>query len=127
MSENSTTPKSRIPGLADDGGTDWARLDAMTNDDIIAAAAKDPDSPKINPPPHPSRRRVGLHGVLRRRLRISHAEFERRYHIPADLVLAWERGKATPDPIQAAYLRLIFADPEGTAATLAQAELAAAE
>ena len=105
---------------------DWAALDAMTEDEVMAAALADPDAQPLTDAQLDRMRRVGLHGAIRFRLRLTHDEFAARYHVPADTLHDWERGKATPDGVAAAYLVLIDADPEGVAETLARQQQAAA-
>ena len=118
----STAPDVPVPAKPGAGdGMDWAAFDAMTVDEVKAAALADPDARPVDRPLSPAARRIGLHGVIRFQLRLSLAEFASRYHIPADVVTAWERGTITPDPVAQAYLSLIAADPDGIAAALAQA------
>ena len=105
---------------------DWAALDAMTEDEVMAAALADPDAQPLTDAQLARMRRVRLHGAIRFRLRLTHDEFATRYHVPADTLHDWERGRATPYPIAATYLVLIDADPEGVAETLARQQQAAA-
>jgi putative transcriptional regulator len=100
----------------------------MTDDEIAIAAAADPDSRPVDKPFSDKARRVGLGGSLRFKLQLTHDAFEARYGVPADLLFAWERGKATPTPTELTYLQLIAADPDGVAALVARrVPLAAAE
>lgn len=64
---------------------------------------------------------------MRQKLGLRQTEFADRYHIPPATLDAWERGTIEPDAVALAYLRLIEADPEGVARTLANAMPAAAE
>lgn len=57
---------------------------------------------------------------IRRRLELAIAEFAEPFHIPAELVAAWENGSATPDAAET-YLRVIAHDPEHVAKMLAEA------
>ena len=100
--------------------TDWARVDALTDEEIAAAVARDPDAAPIDRQRSKSARRVGLHGVVRFRLRLSLEDFAARYHIPADTVWGWERGTIEPDAAAKTLVALIAADPDGVAATLAK-------
>ena len=56
---------------------------------------------------------------IRRRLKLSIAEFAERFQIPVELVTAWEEGRAAPDATAATYLRVIAHDPEHVAKVLA--------
>ena len=58
---------------------------------------------------------------IRRRLKLTIAEFSARFHIPADLVAAWEEGRAEPDATIQAYLKVIALDPERVSELLATA------
>ena len=50
------------------GDTDWARVKAMTDDEILAAALTDPDAQPLSPEELKSMRRVSPVEVLRQRL-----------------------------------------------------------
>ena len=122
MTKNSTSADKAIPtALADDGGMDWAAFDALTDAEVEAAARSDPDTRPVDRPMSPKARRVGLHGVIRRRLKLSLDEFAARYRIPAETVHGWERGTILPDAAAKAYVLLINADPDGVAAALERA------
>lgn len=56
---------------------------------------------------------------IRRRLKLTIAEFAERFQIPAELVTAWEDGSAAPDAAAETYLRIIAHDPEHVATVLA--------
>ena len=60
---------------------------------------------------------------IRRRLKLTIAEFSARFHIPADLVATWEEGRAEPDTATEAYLKVIALDPERVAELLAQSPI----
>lgn len=105
--------------FAEVNATDWAAFDSMTDADIAAAVAADPDAAALDQPLTAKARRVGLAGAIRFRVGLTPLEFEARYRIPVDTLRAWERGDAKPDAAMLAYLVLIDADPAGVAATLA--------
>ena len=56
---------------------------------------------------------------IRRRLKLTIPEFAARFHIPTDLVAAWEDGRSAPDPAAETYLKVIALDPERVAELLA--------
>jgi putative transcriptional regulator len=97
----------------------------MTDAEVEAAALADPDAQPLADAQLKSARRVGLHGTLRQKLKLSRAEFAARYHIPIEAVRAWEQGTLQPDAVAEALLHLISVDPEGVAGELSH--LAAAE
>lgn len=95
--------------------TDWSRVDALTDEEITAAALADPDAQPL-PEDWLARAHRGPHpGFLRRKLRLSREEFAARYHFPLDLLTEWEAHKSWPDEVARAYLKAIAADPEGVA------------
>jgi putative transcriptional regulator len=102
------------------GGTDWARLAAMTEEDIEYNALMDPDFEPfltdedrkiIKTLPDPKR--------IRRKLKLTQVEFSRRYAIPLGTLRDWERRARFPDSAARAYLRVISQDPERIAELLA--------
>jgi putative transcriptional regulator len=97
----------------------------LTDAEIEADALADPDAQPLTEGQLKSARRVGLHGTLRHKLKLSRAEFAARYHIPIETVRAWEQGTLQPDAVAEALLHLISANPAGVAAELSQ--LVAAE
>ena len=96
-----------------EGKTDWARLDAMTEDDTLAAALSDPDNQPLTDETAKSRKRLPQARVIRRALHLTQEEFSARYHIPVGTLRDWEQGRAEPDQPTRAYLRVIASDPEG--------------
>ena len=94
------------------GATDWQRLDAMTDEQVIAAAVADPDSQPATPEKLANMRRVSRVKVLRRRLGLSQAEFARRFHLPISMLRDWELHRSNPDAPAQALLRAIERDPE---------------
>jgi putative transcriptional regulator len=97
----------------------------MTDAEVEAAALADPDAQPLTEGQLKSARRVGLHGTLRQKLKLSRAEFAARYHIPIETLRGWEQGTLQPDAVAEALLHLISANPAGVAGELSH--LAAAE
>ena len=100
------------------GRTDWAALDAMTDEEIEAAALSDPDAQPW--PEGKPMRRAALAKRIRFKQALSQEEFADRYQIPVATLKAWERHEAEPDAVALAYLNAILADPEGVAAAVAK-------
>ena len=90
---------------------DWERLDALTDEEITAAALTDPDALPI-PPERLARMGRPLAKVVRYALHLSRAEFAVAYGIPLAKLTAWERQEAQPTETETAYLRLIEREPE---------------
>ena len=96
--------------LKDD--TDWARLAAMTEEEIEAAAMADPENPPLTkealrhfkPVPNPKE--------IRRRLKMTQEQFAIRFHLPLGTLRDWEQGARMPDTAAQSYLRVIAKNPE---------------
>jgi putative transcriptional regulator len=93
--------------------TDWARLRAMTDEEVTAAALSDPDAQPMTPEQLRTARRVPRTKTLRRALSLTQEEFAARYHIPLGTLRDWEQGRCEPDQPARAYLTVIAHDPEG--------------
>jgi putative transcriptional regulator len=100
--------------------TDWARLRAMTDEEVTAAATSDPDAQPLTPEQLRAARRVPRTKTLRRALAMTQEEFEARYHIPLGTLRDWEQGRCEPDQPARAYLTVIAHDPEGVKRALAE-------
>jgi putative transcriptional regulator len=99
--------------------TDWARLEAMTDEEITAAALSDPDSKPATLEQLRAAHRVPRTKTLRRALALTQEEFALRYHIPLGTLRDWEQGRCEPDQPARAYLAVIAHDPEGVKRALA--------
>jgi putative transcriptional regulator len=93
--------------------TDWARLRAMTDEEVTSAAMRDPDARPMTPDQLRTARRVPRTKTLRRALALTQEEFAARYHIPLGTLRDWEQGRCEPDQPARAYLTVIAHDPEG--------------
>jgi putative transcriptional regulator len=93
--------------------TNWARLRAMTDEEVTAAALSDPDARPMTPEQLRTARRVPRTKTLRRALALTQEEFAARYRIPIGTLRDWEQGRCEPDQPARAYLTVIARDPEG--------------
>jgi putative transcriptional regulator len=93
---------------------DWRRLDALTDEEITAAALKDPDNPPLTDEQLAQFRRPALSMNVRLKLRMGRESFSAAYGIPVETLKAWERHEAEPTAVEIAYLRLIEREPEMT-------------
>ena len=91
----------------------------MTEAEIEAAAAADPDARPMTPEQLRTARRVPRTKTLRRALALTQEEFASRYHIPIGTLRDWEQGRCEPDQPARAYLTVIAHDPEGVNRALA--------
>jgi putative transcriptional regulator len=90
--------------------SDVARLDAMTDEEIQAAARSDPDNPPLTPAQLKRMRRISPAKHLRWKLGLSQAEFAKRFRIPLGTLRDWEQHRSEPDQAAQAYLKVIAAD-----------------
>src|ERR1700722_17514885 len=92
--------------------TDWARLRAMTDEEVTAAAMSYPDARPMTPEQLRTMNRVPRTKTLRRALAMTQEEFAARYHIPLGTLRDWEQGRCEPDQPARSYLTVIARDPE---------------
>jgi putative transcriptional regulator len=99
--------------------TDWARVDAMTDEQAEAAALADSDARPMTPEQRAKTRRVPRVRTLRRALGLTQEEFAARYLIPLGTLRDWEQGRTEPDQPARAYLKVIASNPEWVSRALA--------
>jgi putative transcriptional regulator len=97
---------------------DWSRADALTEDEIHAAAVADPDAQPLTPERLAGMRRTPQMRVIRRALGLSQEEFATRFHIPLGTLRDWEQGRKDPDAAARAYLMVIGRNPAAVAEAL---------
>ena len=103
--------------------TDWARLEAMTEEEIEANALSDPDNPpltieelnRMRPVPQPRR--------IRDRLGLTQEQFAEQFEIPLGTLRDWEQRVSEPDRSARTLLRIIEQDPEAVVKALAKTYL----
>ena len=91
---------------------DWSESDALTDEEIHAAALADPDAQPLTPERLAKMRRLPRTKSLRRALGLSQEEFAARYHIPVGTLRDWEQGRFEPDAAARAYLTVIAREPD---------------
>ena len=92
--------------------TDWARVDAMTEDEIEANAASDPDNPPLTAEELARMQRVPNPKEIRERLHLSQEQFAVRFQVPLGTLRDWEQGRSAPDTTAKTLLRVIEKNPE---------------
>jgi putative transcriptional regulator len=97
---------------------DWRRADAMTDEDIHAAAVADPDARPLTPERLKLMKRTPQVKVIRRALSLSQEEFAARFHIPLGTLRDWEQGRKEPDAAARAYLKVIGRNPSAVSEAL---------
>ena len=102
---------------------DWARVKAMTAEEIHAAALSDPDAQPFPFGSDEEMAKLGLIHIpnvrkLRFRLGMTQEAFAAAYRIPIGTLRDWEQGRKRPDAPARAYLMVIARDPEAVARLL---------
>jgi len=100
--------------------TDWARVRAMTDEEVTAAALSDPDAQPLTPEQLARMRRVPRVKWLRQRLGMTQVEFAEAFHLPLSTLRDWEQHRSTPDAPARALLLAIERDPKGMRKLLAE-------
>jgi putative transcriptional regulator len=115
-------PDGTIVEILDDGSErpfPKTPMRPMTEAEIAAAAAADPDARPMTAEERAKARKVPRVRTLRRALGLTQEEFAARYHIPLGTLRDWEQGRTEPDQPARAYLKVIAGDPEGVSRALA--------
>jgi len=119
----STTDMTRVtvnPGEKPPAGnTDWAAVDAMTDDEVMAAALSDPDAQPLTRKQLARMQRVSRVKLLRERLGMTQAAFASAFRLPLTTLRDWEQRRSTPDAPARALLLAIERDPEALRRLLA--------
>src|ERR1700733_9992803 len=122
MSKTGITRVTIKPGeAAPPSKTDWARLNAMTDEEVTAAALADPDAQPLTAEQLAGMRRVSRVKLLRQRLGMTQAAFAQAFHLPITTLRDWEQHRSTPDAPARALLLAIERDPEAMRRLLAEA------
>ena len=103
--------------------TDWARLAAMTEEEIEANALADPDNPPLTPEELARMRRVPDPRRIRERLKLTQEQFATQFEVPLGTLRDWEQGVSYPDSAARTLLRVIEQDPEAVIKALARTYL----
>jgi len=106
--------------------TDWDAIDALTDEELTAAALADPDAQPIPRGTDEELEKLGLHRLvnvkkLRERLGLTQEAFAAAYRIPVGTLRDWEQGRKNPDAPARAYLIVIDRNPEIVAQSLRRA------
>jgi putative transcriptional regulator len=110
MSDGSTRPI--------EDRTDWALLEAMTEEEIEANALSDPDNPPLTDEELARMRRVPDPERIRRQLGLTQAEFAEQFEISLPILRAWEQRERWLDTAAITLLRIIEQDPDAVRAAL---------
>jgi len=99
--------------------TDWARVMAMTEEEIEENALSDPENDPWTPEELTAMRAGEAPRLLRLRLNLTQEEFAERLAIPLGTLRDWERGARRPTGAARTLLRVIEREPEAVARALA--------
>jgi putative transcriptional regulator len=102
-----------------------ARLDAMTGEEITAAAESDPDNPPLTDEDLERMRFTRLVRVVRKRSGLSQSRFAEMYRINVARLRDLEQGRTQPNSAMLAYLTAIAREPEAVERALREEEWAA--
>jgi putative transcriptional regulator len=100
------TPKRKEPPKHD-----WSEFDALTNEQVLAAALSDPDAQPLSDAQLARMKRPNPQ-VVRRALGLSQEEFAARFRIPVGTLRDWEQRRVEPDQAARAYLMVIARIPD---------------
>jgi putative transcriptional regulator len=120
MNKTGTTRVTVKPGkAAPPSKSDWTRLNAMTDEEVMAAAQADPDAQPLTAEQLARMHRVSRVKLLRQRLGMTQAAFAQAFHLPITTLRDWEQHRSTPDAPARALLLAIERDPEAMRRLLA--------
>jgi len=97
---------------------DWAAFDALTEEEITAAALTDPDNLPRTLERDKFYKRVDTTRFMRRALGLTQEEFAAKFRIPLGTLRDWDQGKSVPDQAARAYLTVIAKNPKAVEETL---------
>lgn len=93
--------------------TDWARLNALTDAEIEAAAEADLENPLLTDAELKRFRPVPNPKEIRKRLNMTQQQFSQQFELPLGTLRDWEQGTREPDSAAKSYLRVIAKIPQG--------------
>jgi putative transcriptional regulator len=110
------------------GQFDWSRFDALTDEEVHAAALADPDAQPWTEEQLAKAKRTPRVKIIRRVLKLTQEEFSQQFGIPLGTLRDWEQGRKVPDQAARSYLLVIASDPVAVRNALARSrQLAPAE
>jgi putative transcriptional regulator len=96
---------------------DWSAADALTDEEILAAALRDPDAQPLSDAQLARMKRPNPK-VVRQALGLSQEGFAARFRIPVGTLRDWEQGRVEPDQAARAYLMVIARIPDAVSKAL---------
>jgi putative transcriptional regulator len=117
-----TLDPNNLPRLSE---AQQARLDAMSDAELTAAAEADPDNPPLTDEELARMRTVRIVRDVRARTGLTQARFAEAYRINIGRLRDLEQGRTHADSAMLAYLAVIDREPEAVKRALSQHEPAA--
>ena len=102
------------------GKTDFAKLNALSDEEIERRSLSDPDAQPLSKEELAEMERVPDVRAIREELALSQAEFAKRFRLSLKTVQDWEQGRFEPDQASRTLLRLIEKIPREVAEALAE-------
>lgn len=99
--------------------TDYARLDAMTEEEIEANALSDPDNRPLSDEELAKFHLAYDPQRVREKLQMTQKQFAAEFRIPLSTLRDWEQGVSAPDIAALTYLRDIARNPQAVLDALA--------
>jgi putative transcriptional regulator len=90
----------------------WSRFDAMTEEEVHAAALADPDAQPWTDEQLAKAKPTPRIKIVRRALGLTQDQFAEQFGIPVGTLRDWEQGRKEPDQAARSYLKVIACDPE---------------
>ena len=122
MSENNITRVKLDPNKVIYGETDWDQIDALTDEDVEAAALSDPDCPPLSPEQLKEFRRIPDVAAIRRTLNMSQKRFADTFHLSLGTLRDWEQHNHVPDKAAQTLLTVIAKNPEAVIQALGSSQ-----
>src|SRR5262249_1569785 len=91
---------------------DWSRADAMTDEQIHAAALADPDAQPATDEQLARMKPYSRVKLLRIKLHLTQEQFAKRYGIPVSTLRDWKQYRSEPDQTTQSYSRAIEPFPD---------------
>lgn len=101
------------------------RIDALTEQEIEAAAVSDPDARLLTDAELRRARAPRLIKSVRSRMGLGQEHFARRYRISLARLRDWEQGRSAPDSAMLAYIKVIQYAPRTVERAIGQRALGA--
>jgi putative transcriptional regulator len=92
--------------------SDWARFDAMTDEEAYQNALDDPDNPPLTAEQLAKMRRIPDPRKLRLAMDLTQKEFSRQFEISLSTLRDWEERVLHLDRTAISYLRVIEKNPD---------------